>query len=62
LDVLEAPVEFRVLREPSLTEPGIGLEFCDAALGCGDPAVEVVDGRLPVGDPVPLGLILGPSG
>jgi hypothetical protein len=59
---LEAPVEFGVLSEPSLTEPGMGLEFCDAVLGSGDPAVELLDGRLTVGDPVPLGPRLGPDG
>jgi hypothetical protein len=62
LGVLEAPVEFAVLSEPPLTEPGMGPEFRNAALGSGDPAVELVDGGLPVGDPVPLGATLGPSG
>jgi hypothetical protein len=62
LGVLEAPVEFGVLCEPSATEPGVGFEFCDAVLGSGDPAVELLDGRLPVGDPVPLGPRLGPGG
>jgi hypothetical protein len=33
----------------------MGLEFCSAVLGSGDPAVELLDGRLPVSDPVPLG-------
>lgn len=44
---LEAPVEFGVLSEPSLTEPRMGLEFRNAVFGCGDPAVELLDGRLP---------------
>ena len=60
--MLDAPIEFGVLSEPSATEPGVGFEFCDAVLGSGDPAVELVDGRLSVGDPVPLGPCLGPGG
>jgi hypothetical protein len=62
LGVLDAPVEFGVVSEPSATEPGVSFEFCDALVGSGDAAVELLDGRLPVGDPVPLGPSLGPGG
>ncbi len=62
LGVLEAPVEFGVLSEPSLTEPRMGLVFRNAMLGSGDPAVELLDGRLPVSDPVPLGPSRTPTG
>ena len=60
--MLEAPVELEVLSEPSLTEPGMGLEFSNAMLGSGDPAVELLDGRMPVSDPVPLGPSRTPTG
>jgi hypothetical protein len=60
--LLQAPVKRHVLSEPSPTEPGIGLEFHDVVLGAGDPAVELLDGGLPVGDPVPLGPSFGPCG
>jgi hypothetical protein len=62
LGVLDAPVEFGVLSEPALTEPGVGFEFCDAVLGPCDPAVELLDGRLPLGNPGPLGPRLGLGG
>ncbi len=62
LDVLEASGELRVLDDPSLTEPGIGLEFRDAMPGCGDAAIELVEGRLRVVEPVPLRERLGTSG
>jgi hypothetical protein len=55
LDVLDAPVELGVLSEPLATEPRIGLKFCNAALGSGDPAVELLDGWQPVSDPIPPG-------
>jgi hypothetical protein len=59
---LETPVEFGVLSSPSATEQGIGLEFRNAVLGPGNPAVELLDGRLPVGGPGALGPRLGPGG
>jgi hypothetical protein len=62
LGVLDAPVEFGVLSEPSATEPSIGFEVCDAVFRSGDPVVELVDGPLPVGDPVLLGPSRTPSG
>jgi hypothetical protein len=62
LGALDAPVEFGVLGEPSLTEPSVGFECCDAVLGAGDPAVELVDGRLSVGDPGALSPRLGAGG
>jgi hypothetical protein len=62
LGVLDASVEFGVLSEPSPAELGVGLEFRGAVLGSGDPAVELLDGWLPVGDPVPVGPSLGPGG
>lgn len=62
LDVFEASGELRVLGDPSLTEPGIGLEFRDAMPGCCDPAIELLQGWLRVVDPVPLRERLGTSG
>ena len=61
LGVLDAVGEVGVLGEPSVAEPGVGFEFGDAVFGSGDPAIEVLDGWLAVGDPVPFGLGLGSS-
>ena len=62
LGVLDAAGEFGVLGEPSMTEPGIGLEFRDAVLGSGDPAVEVLERWWPWVAQSRCGPGLAPSG
>lgn len=61
LGVLDTSGELWVFPEPAIAEPGVAFELGDAVLGSRDPSVEVLEGRLGVGRPVPLCQGLTPS-